>query len=804
MDNTTNQNLKQAQVNDDMLSLREILDMVLNNWKWFLVSAIVCLAIARIYLATKSNIYQRQAVMLVKDDTGTGGSRRAVGTDALMQLNGVMTGSSVKNEVYILRSHMLMKEVVRKLHLDVLYTQKHRLQDVSLYDVKPFSIQFQESEDSVIVASFNVEVLNKRECKLNNIVTRDGEIDYNKIVRFGQMVKTPVGKLIIVPVPEYLDKFEGKTIAVTHLNIERAANMIGGRISAGEVDRESTLVRIVCTDTNIQRADDILAALLEAYKRSIIQDKNLLAQSTADFIDERIKIISKDLSRVEGEMASFKQRNNLVDLSQNAQNYLAQSNTARQRTIQLQAQQASISYLLNHLRSASQGNTLIPMLGGLTDAGVQSQIQRYNDLMLQRNHLVENSGEGSSSIKEMDANLRQMKQAVIASVQGYKASVDLQTRQAQHEEQNLQGSLATVPQKEKEIIDINRQQSIKETLYTYLLNKREETALQLAIQEANIRVVEQPFGSLNPIAPRRMVINCAALLIGLLLPFVVLYLINLLNMGVRGRKDVETYTTIPVIGEIPRVKHDKKDTNVVVDEQSNDAVSEAFRMLRFNLTFVNKDARVIMFTSTMPGEGKTFVSRNYAYTLSLMGKKVILVDADIRKRTQSSLYGVQRKAGLTSYLSGTVENLEEMIIRGTEQNKVDILPAGVLPPNPAELLMSERLETLITELKKSYDYIVIDNVPAQVVADAGIVNRVADCTIYVVRDHKLDRRYLPELERLYQEKKFNNLCVLINDSKLEKKRYGYGYGRYGYGYGYGYGNDKKKKRFSLETLKSKI
>ncbi len=795
MDNTTNQNLKQGQVNDDMLSLREILDMVLSNWKWFLLSAVVCLAIARIYLATKPNIYQRQAVMLVKDDASGTGRRSAVGTDALMQLNGVMAGSSVKNEVYILRSHMLMKEVVRKLHLDVLYTQKHRLQDVSLYDVRPFSIQFQESEDSVKVASFNVEVLNKRECKISGVQTRDGELDYEKTIRFGQMVKTPVGQLIIVPIPEYLDKFMGKTILVTHLDIERAANMVGGRISAGEVDRESTLVRIVCTDTNIQRADDILAALLEAYKRSIIQDKNLLAQSTADFIDERIKIISKDLSRVEGDMASFKQRNNLVDLSQNAQTYLAQSNTARQRTIQLQAQQASISYLLNHLRSSSQGNSLIPMLGGLTDAGVQSQIQRYNDLMLERNHLVENSGEGSSSIKEMDANLRQMKQAVIASVQGYKASVDLQTRQAQHEEQNLQGNLASVPQKEKEIIDIQRQQSIKETLYTYLLNKREETALQLAIQEANIRVVEQPFGSLNPIAPRRMVINCAALLIGLLLPFVVLYLMNLLNMGVRGRKDIEQFTSIPVIGEIPRVKHESKDdTNVVVDNESNDAVSEAFRMLRFNLTFVNKDARVMMFTSTMPGEGKTFVSRNFAYTLSLMGKRVILVDADIRKRTQSSLYGATRKAGLTSYLSGSVENIEDMIIKGSEKNNVDVLPAGILPPNPAELLMSERLETLVNELKKTYDYIVIDNVPAQVVADAGIVNRVADCTIYVVRSGKLDRRYLPELERLYQEKKFNNLCVLINDSKIEKRRYGYGYG-YGYGrYGYGYGNEKKGKK----------
>lgn len=794
----TNQNTapaQPAQNADDMLSLREILDMVLGNWKWFVLSAIVALAIARVYLATKPNIYQRQAVMLVKDDAGGGGRRAAVGTDALMQLNGVMAGSSVKNEVYILRSHQLMREVVRNLHLDVLYTMKKRLQDVSLYDVKPFEIQFMDEGDAQ-VSTFTVKVLNKRECKISNIQSRQGEIAFEKIVRFGQMVKTPVGALTIIPDPQHLDKFIDKNITVTHLDMERASNMIGARISTGEVDRESTLVRIVCTDTNIKRADDILAALLDAYKRSIISDKNLIAQSTADFIDERIKIISKDLSRVEGDMASFKQRNNLVDLSQNAQTYLAQSSTARQRTIQLQAQQSTISYLINHLRANSEGNALIPTLSGLTDAGIQMQISQYNDMMLNRNKLVENSGENSSTIKELDSNLRQRKQAILASLQGYKTSVDLQTRQAQHEEQNLQGSLASVPQKEKEIIDIQRQQSIKETLYTYLLNKREETALQLAIQEANIRVVEQPFGSLSPIAPRKMVICAAALLMGLALPFVILYLMNLLNMGVRGRKDIEQFTTIPVIGEIPRIKNHNEDAHTVVGAQDNDVVSEAFRMLRFNLTFVNKDARVIMFTSTMPGEGKTFISRNFAYTQSLMGKKVILMDTDIRKRTQSSLFGVGRKEGLTSYLNGTVENPFDLIVKGNEENPVDVLPAGMLPPNPVELLMSERFDKLVEQLKEHYDYIIIDNVPAQVVADAGIVNRVADCTIYVVRDRKLDRRYLPELERLHQEKKFNNLCILINDSRLEKKHYGYGYGygRYGYGYGYSYGNEKKKKK----------
>ena len=781
----TKQNIKSnqpVQNVDEMLSLREILDMVVGNWKWFVLSAVLCLAIARVYLATKPYIYQRQAVMLVKDDAGSGGRRSAISNDALMQLNGVMVGSSVKNEVYILRSHQLMKEVVRNLHLDVLYTMKKRLQDVSLYDVKPFEIQFMDEGDTQI-SVFTVKVLNKRECKISDIKTRKGDVDFEKTVRFGQMVKTPVGALTVIPDPKHLDKFIDKGITVTHLDIERAANMIGARISAGEVDRESTLVRIVCTDTNIQRADDILAALLDAYKRSIISDKNLIAQSTADFIDERIKIISKDLSRVEGDMASFKQRNNLVDLSQNAQTYLAQSSTARQRTIQLQAQQSTISYLINHLRANSEGNSLIPTLSGLTDTGIQMQISQYNDMMLNRNKLVENSGENSSTIKELDSNLRQRKQAILASLQGYKASVDLQTRQAQNEEQSLQGSLSAVPQKEKEIIDIQRQQSIKETLYTYLLNKREETALQLAIQEANIRVVEQPFGSLNPISPRKMVISCAALLIGLVLPFVVLYLMNLLNMGVRGRKDIETFTTIPVIGEIPRIKNHNEDANTVVGAQDNDIVSEAFRMLRFNLNFVNKDARVIMFTSTMPGEGKTFVSRNFAYTQSLMGKKVILMDTDIRKHTQSSLYGASRKEGLTSYLNGSVEDISQLIIKGNEESPVDVLPAGILPPNPVELLMSERLDVLMEKLKEQYDYIVIDNVPAQVVADAAIVNRVADLTIYVVRDRKIDRRYLPELERLHQEQKFKNLCIIINDSQMDKKTYGYGYGRYGYHYG---------------------
>ena len=288
-----------------------------------------------------------------------------------------------------------------------------------------------------------------------------------------------------------------------------------------------------------------------------------------------------------------------------------------------------------------------------------------------------------------------------------------------------------------------------------------------------------------------------ALLIGLALPFAFFYIRNLLNMSVRGRKDIETYTTIPVLGEIPHRKEGISDAEILVGEQKSDSLNEAFRILRYSLSFVKKDVRVIMFTSTTPGEGKTFISRNFAVTLGMTGKKVVLVDADIRKRTQSKLSGTTHREGLTSYLSGATDDIRNLIVKECPEYNVDMLPAGITPPNPSELLMSNRLEQLMEELKKYYDYIVIDNVPAQVVADAGIVNRVAEVTLYVIREGKIDRRYLPELQRLYTEKKFNNLCIILNDCKMEQKRYGYG--RYGYGYGYGYGytdskTDKKRKK----------
>lgn len=770
---------------DDMLSLRDILDIFLANWKWFLLSAIVCVVLSRVYLASQLFVFQRQAVMLVKDDaSGATGRRSSISTDALMQLNGVLAGTSVKNEVYILHSFQLSQEVARNLHLDVLYNYREHLRNHSLYNERPVTVDF--LQPFLAPVTFKLDIKSARECHIHDVKMGKplAESSYTADVRVGEMLQTPFGKVVISPKDGNMKDFIGKTISVTRISIDDAAIMIMNKCTSGEIDKESTLVRITCTDTNIERADDILSGLLDAYKQSIIEDKNQIAQSTAAFIDSRIQLIHQELSEVEGKMAEFKQNSGLVDIQANAENFLTQSTTARQRTIQSEMQYSMVQYLVDYLAENSKGHNLIPTMGGISDNGIQTQIARYNEMMLSRNRLAENTSENSPTIKELDSNLSQMHSTVLASLKGYATSLKLQLDKAKAEENGILGTISTVPQKEKQVIDITRQQTIKETLYTFLLNKREETALQLAITEANIRIVEHPFGSTSPVGPRTKVITLLALLIGLAVPFAFFLFKERLNMGVRGRKDIETNTTIPVLGEIPHRKSDISDSDIIVSAHSDDVMGEAFRLLRFNTTFINKDARVIMFTSTMPGEGKTFISRNFAASLGMAGKKVVLVDTDIRKRTQSKLSSKGRSQGLTSYLSGAVDDVTSLVVRLDSACNLDMLPAGITPPNPSELLMSDRLDQCMEELKKHYDYIVVDNVPAQVVADAGIVNRIADLTIYVIREGKVDRRYLPELERLHQEGKFNHLTIVLNDCTSRNKKYGYGYG---------YANDQKNK-----------
>ena len=437
-------NLKKKKTQDvsDMLSLRDIIDTFVYNWKWFVISVIICLLASRLYLATKPKIYKRSAVMLVKDDSGSGStsSRSRGGTDALMQLNGVVMGSSVKNEVYILQSHQIMKQVVRNLNLDVYYSYKHHLQTRNLYNVKPFVVEFDSADvETLVPYSFQVELDGTRAHITNFTMPQKEEEEQANVdilVELGTPFRLPAtqGELRLVPNEKYLSEFNGKRINVTHTTVEAAAYSYGAGLAAGELDKESTLVGITYTDQDISRAEDIINAVLEAYRQNIIDDKNRIAQSTAAFIDERIGIISRELSKVEGDLADFKQRNRLVDVKSDANNFLQQSSQARQRSILLESQVSVVQYLLDYLRDASKGNNLIPTLSGLTDQGIQSQIMRYNELMLERNRLIQNTGEGTPRIRQADQNLEQMRQTIIASTEAHLSSLNVQLIRSKQEE----------------------------------------------------------------------------------------------------------------------------------------------------------------------------------------------------------------------------------------------------------------------------------------------------------------------------------------------------------------------------------
>ena len=765
MEYTQENNEKTVKESGFNINLRDIVELIIAKWYWFALSVFICVSAAYLYTRTLVPVYQRQAVMLVK----TGGKNANSDISAMLELQGGITGSGVENEMFILRSHQLVREVVNRLHLDVSYEKEGFFRNTSLYAESPVEVNFIDPYHEYY------------RTKVTPLDVKNYTILGEKYA-YGDTIQTEAGRIVVNLKPENLSVYIGKPVSVTRISPETAAAIYKGGISTSLAGKGTTMVQITCIGDNVSRADAILNALINVYNETIIEDKNRIAVNTAKFIDERIAVIGKELGDVEEELTDFKQRNRIIGSEGNGTQFLAESSRMKTENLQMETELSIAQSIKSYLLDATRNNQLIPNVSGVGDASVQSQITAYNELMLQRNHLLAESGAKNPVVQTADKNLAEMRTVISGSMDNYIKNLRLRLEKTRAVERQINSEIQAVPKQEKMALSIIRQQSIKEALYTFLLNKREENALQLAVTEANIRVVESPFGSNAPIAPHSTTFLLAALVVGLAIPLGIQILTMLWNTSVRGRKDIENYTTIPLLGEIPSRKEDMTDDAIVVDDKKNDFISEAFRLLRANINFVAKDARVLMFTSTMPGEGKSFVSRNLAVAIASAGKKVVLVDTDLRKRTQSKLAGIKHKEGLSTFLSGQYNDVDSILDKGVIHPSVDSLFVGPVPPNPSELLMSDRLEKLIEELKKRYDYIILDNVPAQVVADAAIVNRVAELTLYVIRDGKLDRRYLPELERLHKEGKFNHLCIILNDSHIEKKKYGYGYG-YGYKYG---------------------
>ena len=782
----------------------------LAKWRWFAFSIIVCVACGWYYQQIQPRVYTRQATMLIEGGNGNGrggfssSRNRGSGLNTMMDFNGVTIGDNLSNELFILTTRRLMRKVVDSLGLDVDYTTKNALHRIALYDNRPFDISF--GTKTGVPASFQAEILSGGKVRLFDFKLNGEEYSDDIETAPEQAIKTPLGILKISKNATFEEFPKGKAITVDYIPADLAARRYQGEVSATVQDQESSLIVLTCQDINIARATDIINTLFSCYKQDVVDNKNRVGQNTAHFIDERLSLIGSELAGVEGRLASLKESNRIVDFKTAADQYSSMSVTARQSSVDLQSQVSVARYLKDFMQNNSNKHQLIPVLN-LPDATFAGLVNEYNTMMIERNSTEKNSSPNSPLVKDLDSKLTTMRNTILSSVRSYVKTLEMRAQSARSNESVINGEVSRAPGLERRALSIGRQQNLKEALYTYLMNKREEVALQLAVNDANVRLVEDPLGSNTPISPNRSTIILISLLIGLLIPTLILTIRRLMDITVSGRHDVEETTTIPLVGELPTWE-EGGDDGLITTCSSDAPIVEAFRMLRYGLNFMRHSAKVCVVTSSTPGQGKSFISRNLAAIMGMANKRVLLVDADIRKRTLSSKFG--RSNGLTGWLVDEEEklSLDEIIIKDGVAKQVDFLPAGMLPPNPSELLMSSRLEALVEEARELYDFIIIDTTPILAVSDASIVDRVADVTLFVIRVGVQVRAFLPELEKMNKDKKYRHLCIALNDVDVKAKYgygYGYGYGNYGYGnYSYGYGgqhnNRQSKKKLSGRLL----
>ena len=758
-----------TRVEESELNLGDILQTVLANWYWFVLSVVVCAGAAFLYLKWAPKVYTRTASVLIKDDAKGGAMSESA---AFEDLGLFGTKRNVDNEVLVFKSRRLMTEVARNLHLDVSYTVKDGLRTVELYTQSPVQLSFPDAEEAQAFSLKAVPVSGK-EVVLSGFILGGQEVADGKPVKvaLNDTVTTPVGRVVVVPSLYYGDKYFNTVVQVTKSPLQDVALRFQGGLQATLASKTATIINLTLQDVSIPRAEDVINTLISVYNTDAINDKNQIVMNTSNFINDRLIVIEKELGDVDSDIESYKREHQLTDISSETGMYLQTSSQYRQEGLSLENQLSLAKYIKNYLTDPGKSSDLIPANTGISDVNIESQIGEFNEMLLKRDKLISNSSSKNPVVQDLNNSLIAMKQTIIRSVDNLIVGLNIKIKNIRAQEEQTSRRISAVPTQQKEVLSVERRQKIKEELYLYLLNKREENELTQRMTESNARIIDPAAGSNAPVAPKSMMILLASI-------------------------DVEGVLSVPFLGEIPM--RDKKDkSEVVVHENGRDSVSEAFRIVRTNMDFMrvkDKKMQVVMFTSFNPGAGKTFVSMNLAMSFALTHKKVVLVDLDIRKGTLSSHVRVSDK-GITNYLSGRIDNVDEIIRQNELCDKLDIIHAGPVPPNPAELLLGDRLETLIAELRKRYDYIILDNVPAGVVADAVIVNRVADLTIYVVRAGRMDRRALPEVEKLYQEGKLRNMSLILNGTVYKHGaygyRYGYGYG-YSYGYGYGYGQRKNK------------
>ena len=790
---------------DNGLTLRDIVAIVLNHWKWFVLSALICLLAGTLYVLHYTPVYSRSASILIKEDMKSSSALDV--TSSFSDLGFGVSRVNVNNELVNFQSPDLMMSVVRNLDLDVSYSSKGTFHNIPRYGnslpikVRFLSVEFNESASLTVSPADSMHVI------LSHFVR--GKEKYHEtvlMVAYGDTVDTPAGRILVERAFTFGQQDFTEPIFVNRVGYRTATDRCMRGLTASLSGKNTTVIELTYKDVVVQRADDVLWMIINVYNENWIKDKNIISTSANEFINERLSIIEQELGSVDKAIVSFRSSHRLPDNNAVSQD-MQLSTEAGKLLIDLN-NQLSIAHILRSDVLGASAGALLPANVGLSDANTQSLITQFNNDMLQRNRLAENSSEDNLLVKDLDGQMASLRQAILTSLDNYIKSLNIQISSTEQVQHDFDARVIAVPRQAGEILSDERQQKVKEALYIFLLQKREENELSQAFTAYTTRIISSPGGSNSPVAPNKKMILLVALFLGLAIPFGFLYLREILNTSVRGRKDMENLS-VPFLGEIPSVapkkhfheralewlrfiagksSHEEKKREIVVKEHSRDVVNESFRVVRTNMEFMRNTtdggSQVVMVTSFNVNSGKTFISTNLPAAIALKNRRVLVIDLDLRKLTLSLLVGKPKK-GVADYLSGKTDDFESLIVHNVDGSKMDIMPVGIMPPNPAELLAEPRLGKMLSSLRSQYDYIFLDCPPIGIVTDPDVVAPLADSCILVVMAGLTERSMLPQLDHYYTSKRYNNISVILNGTECIGHygyKYSYSYGKYGYGY----------------------